>query len=103
MAGLISTDIFSVYSDYEDGYKGKYKTTIGYAVSDPASIPEGLSVVTIPARSYKKFPAKSGAPVDIIAAWQTIWATDPTVFHRSFIADCEVYSDTGAIIYIGYD
>src|SRR4051812_2286164 len=71
---LESPDLFAVYSDYENGYQGKYRATIGYAVSDPNNIPEGLSMVTLPAGQYKVYQAKSPAPEDIVAAWQSIWA-----------------------------
>jgi len=34
LADISSSSIFAVYSDYENGYNGKYKLTIGYAVRD---------------------------------------------------------------------
>lgn len=100
---LPSSSVFAVYSDYENGFTGKYKITIGYAVKNSSSIPEGLSAVTIPVGNYKTYKSKSQSPVDIIETWKMIWQTDPNVFRRNFIADFEEYKDNDVIIHIGYE
>ena len=97
---LVSSSIFTVYSNYENAYHGQYTVTIGYAVHDTAVIPGGLTTVAIPAGNYKKYDAKSNSPADIIAAWQTIWADDATL-HRNFIADFEEYHGNEVSIYVG--
>jgi len=61
-----------------------------------------LSAITIPTGKYKCYQAKSASPADIVAVWQTIWATSPEELNRSFIADFEVYNEHEAMIYIGY-
>lgn len=102
LVNISSTSVFAVYSDYENGDKGKYKVTIGYAVSDTNNIPKELTTVTIPAGNYKTFKSKSHAPTDIVDVWKTIWAIDPHTFRRDFIADYEEYKETEATINIGY-
>lgn len=99
-----SPSIFAVYSDYEDGYKGTYKITIGCAVHDIKKIPNGLTMVTIPAGKYRTFQPKSQAPEDILETWKTIWQIDSNTFQPSFVVTFEEYKDNNeAMIYIGYE
>ena len=103
IGATVSPSIFSVYSDYENGVKGKYKVTIGYAVNDVSQIPAGLSTITIPQGNYKTYPAKSHNPEDIVAAWKTIWAADHKELPRNFKANYEEYNDHEVTIKIGHD
>jgi predicted transcriptional regulator YdeE len=98
---IISDSIFAVYSNYENGHKGKYLITIGYSVKDPNNLFEGLTAVTVPAGNYKEYKAKSPSVEDIVAEWQAIWASDSNVFHRSFVADFEEYKGSEVVINIG--
>src|SRR3989339_529998 len=66
LKNISSPSIFAVYSDYENGYMGKYKITIGYAVDDLSAIPKELSVVVIPSGNYKVYHSKSQDVQDII-------------------------------------
>lgn len=100
---LASPSVFAVYSDYENGFIGKYRVTVGYAVRDITNIPAGLTVVTVPTGSYRSFPVKTHMPEDIVATWQTIWATDPQALPRNFIADVEEYRESDVVIYIGFN
>jgi len=97
-----SAAIFSVYSDYENEEKGHYRTTIGYAIDDFKKIPNDLGIVTLPAGKYQTYKVKSRAVENIVSAWQAIWATLRSMQPRNFIADCEVYEEDKATIYIGY-
>jgi predicted transcriptional regulator YdeE len=104
LTDLASSSIFAVYSDYENGYNGKYKLTLGYAVQDTQTIPKGLTTVTIPAGEYKSFKSKSRAPEDIVETWKTIWKIDSKVFQPNFVTTFEEYKDTNeVIIQLGYD
>jgi predicted transcriptional regulator YdeE len=102
LSNKISPNIFSVYSDYENGYKGNYKITIGYAVTDINDIPEGLKSITIPAGKYRTYLTKSPAPEDILATWQEIWTLDPEQFPRTFIADFQEHTEDKVMISVGY-
>src|SRR5688572_5644230 len=101
LTNIISSSVFAVYSDYENGCQAKYKLTIGYAVSSLEDAPQELTAVTIPAGNYKIYQAKSRTPEDIIAVWQEIWATDANTLPRNFIADFEEYSEHGVTVSIG--
>jgi len=104
LTDISSSSIFAVYSDYEDGYEGKYKITIGYAVNEVKEIPNGLTTVTIPAGKYKTFKSKSRAPEDIVDVWKTIWQIDPNTFQPNFVTTFEEYKDNNeVVISIGYD
>lgn len=104
LSNLSSSSIFAVYSDYESGYEGKYKITIGYAVNDNGKLPDGLTAVTIPSGNYKIFKSKSNAPEDIIDTWKMIWQMDPKVFQPDFEIMFEEYKeDNEVLIYVKYD
>lgn len=104
LADISSSSLFAVYSDYEDGYTGKYKITIGYAVNDVNKIPNGLTTVTIPAEKYKIFKSKSQAPEDIVDTWKTIWQIDSNIFQPNFVTTFEEYKDNNEVmIHIGYE
>lgn len=104
LADISSSSIFAVYSDYEDGYTGKYKITIGYAVKDINIIPNGFTTVTIPSGKYKIFKSKSGAPEDIVDTWKTIWQIDSNIFQPNFVTTFEEYKDNNEVmIHIGYE
>lgn len=103
LVNMVSSNIFAVYSDYENGHKGKYKLTLGYAVDDIIDIPDELSAVTIPAGNYKVYKANSPAPEDIFATWQTIWSTEPNLLPRNYVADFEEYAENTVTINIGCD
>jgi predicted transcriptional regulator YdeE len=99
---IISDNIFCAYSDYENGYKGKYKTTLGYKVNNIDFIPAEFTIVTIPAGNYEKYISKSNSAEDTLVAWQKIWALDPEKYPRTFIADFQEHTEKEVLIYIGY-
>lgn len=104
IADISSSSIFAVYSDYEDGYKGNYTITIGYAVKDTKIIPNGLTEVIIPAGKYKTFKSKSRAPEDIVDTWKTIWQIDSNIFQPNFVTTFEEYKENNEVlIHIGYE
>lgn len=102
LKNLESTSIFAVYSDYENGYHGKYKYTLGYAVKNTEDVPQNLDLMIIPNDNYKIYPAKSSKPDDIVEAWKTIWELDPKSHPRAFNVDFEEYSENGMTINIAY-
>lgn len=102
LSNISSSSIFAVYSDYENGYQGQYKITIGYAVNEVSDTPKGLTTVTIPAGKYKVFKSQN-APEDIINTWKTIWQIDSSVLKPNFVATFEEYKDNEVLIHIGYE
>lgn len=99
---LLSDKTYAVYSNYESGYNGKYRITIGYSIDKAKKIPVELTTVMIPAGNYKIFPAKNQV-ADIISTWKTIWETDPKTLSPNFIVNFEEYSDADMKIYIGHE
>ena len=95
-----SPSIFAVYSDYENEHHGKYKITLGFAVPENVSIPQGLSSVIIPAGNYQTFQSKSQDPTDIVATWKRIWEADPTALKRLYATDYEEYGENEMAIHI---
>lgn len=96
----ISPAIYAVYSDYESNEQGKYRFTLGYAVSDTEEVPEDLNSITIPGGKYKIYPAKTSTVEDIIETWQTIWNTDKSELPRAFNVDFEKHTGNQTEIFI---
>lgn len=103
LSNLLSTSIYAVYSDYENGYNGKYRITIGYAVKETNEIPNGLTKTIIPAGKYKIFQSKSHAPEDIVDTWKIIWKSDSNIFQPDFKAMYEEYKNTNEVmVHVSY-
>ena len=54
----ISSNIYSVYTDYESDFRGKYTTIIGLEVSTLDEIPEGMVGREFQPQIFKKYIAK---------------------------------------------
>lgn len=99
---IISPNIFAVYSEYENGYHGKYRITVGYAVDDTANVPAGLTAVMIPTGNYTEYKSKSKSVPDVIDTWKIIWEKNQETYPRDFIADYEEHAENDVTIHIGY-
>ncbi|AFL82188.1 hypothetical protein Aeqsu_2737 [Aequorivita sublithincola DSM 14238] len=87
-----SDEIYSIYTDYESNYKGKYTCVIGLKVDSLTDIPEDLVGREFKGGEYLKFIAKGEMPKAVQDTWQEIWAKDETL-NRSYTADFEVYDE----------
>lgn len=85
-----SEEIYSIYTDYESDYKGKYKTIIGQKVNSLNNVPNGLIGREFKGGKYLKFIAKGQMPNAVMEKWQEIWAKDKEL-NRKYTADFEVY------------
>jgi len=85
-----SDEIYSIYTDYESDYQGKYKTIIGQKVSSLDKVPNGLIGREFNGGKYQKFIAKGQMPNAVMEKWQEIWAKDKEL-NRKYTADFEVY------------
>ena len=83
-------EVYSIYTDYETDYKGKYKTIIGQKVDSLDKIPNGLIGREFKGGKYQKFIAKGEMPNAVMEKWQEIWAKDKEL-NRKYTADFEVY------------
>ncbi len=88
----LNSDIYSIYTDYESDYRGKYTCLLGLCVSTLETIPEGLVGREFPAENFKAFIAEGELPYAVVDAWKGIWDADAEL-NRSYSYDFEVYSD----------
>lgn len=104
---------FCAYTEYQSDYTGDYTYFIGEEVKDFDSMPDGLSILTIPSQKYAKFTTEPEAmPKVVIDAWQKIWQMTPENLggNRLYKADFEIYDHraqnpmhTALDIYIGIE
>ena len=85
-----SDEIYSIYTDYETDYKGKYTSIIGLKVNSLDSIPSGLIGREFESGIYTKFVAKGEMPDAVMEVWKEIWIKDKEL-NRKYLADFEVY------------
>lgn len=72
-----SEEVYSIYTDYESDYRGRYKTIIGQKVNSLDEIPEGLIGREFKAGNFKKFLVKGVMPKAVADKWQEIWEMTP--------------------------
>lgn len=88
----LSGDIYSVYTDYESDYTGKYTCFLGLAVSSLENIPNGMVGREFNAQTVTTFMAQGELPMAVADKWREIWDADKEL-NRSYVYDYEVYSD----------
>ncbi|WP_306350907.1 GyrI-like domain-containing protein [Flavobacterium sp. '19STA2R22 D10 B1'] len=88
--------IYSIYTDYESDYTGKYTCILGCKVSSLNDIPEGLEGKEINGGKYIKYTAKGKMPEAVGQTWGEIWNQD-TQLNRLYTADFEVYDEKSAL------
>jgi len=86
----INQDIYSIYTDYESDYTGKYTTIIGLQVSSLDNLPVGLVGREFKGGNFKQFTAKGEMPKAVGETWMDIWSKDAEL-NRAYTYDFEVY------------
>lgn len=86
----LSDEVYSIYTDYESNFKGKYTCIIGLKVDSIDTIPKGMMGREFEGDKYKKYTAKGEMPKAVQDTWQEIWKNDE-VLNRKYSADFEVY------------
>ena len=86
----LSVDVYSVFTNYESDYTGKYTAIIGHKVTDLENIPTGMIGKKIDGGKYKKIIANGTMPDAVVTAWKQIWSKDKEL-NRRYTADFEVY------------
>ncbi len=84
-------NIFSIYTDYESDFRGKYMTILGVEVTSLEEIPEGMIGREFPEQTFKKIIAKGEIPKAVGIAWQQIWDMDLEL-NRSYLYDYDLYT-----------
>ncbi|SFW40830.1 GyrI-like domain-containing protein [Cellulophaga fucicola] len=88
----ISTEVFSIYTNYEGDYTKPYDTILGCKVSSIDEVPNGMVAHTIKASTYKKSIAKGDLSKNVVYnKWLEIWEAKED---RLYTSDFEIYGDT---------
>ena len=85
-----SEEVYSLFTDYESDYTGKYTAIIGHKVESLEKIPDGLVGREFKGGKYTKLKAKGKMPDAIIDTWKKIWREDKEL-NRRYTVDFEVY------------
>lgn len=88
----INANIYSIYTDYESDFKGKYTTIIGCEVSSLDEIPEGMVGREFQPQTFKKYVAKGELHEAVAKTWNDIWNDDANL-NRTYIYDYELYTE----------
>jgi predicted transcriptional regulator YdeE len=94
--------MYAMLADYESDPHGAYTQIVGIAVTDPSVVPDGMTIVRVPAARCLQLPLRGPMPQTLIQAWHHVWrhtdtGTTPT---RSFTTDLEIHHPDGADIYL---
>lgn len=85
-------EIYSIYTDYESDFTGKYTTIIGVKVHSLDAIPEGLVGREFGSGNFIPYIAKGEMPHAVGAVWKEIWDQDQEL-SRKYTYDFEVYGE----------
>ena len=87
----ISTEVFSIYTNYEGDYTKPYDTILGCKVSSIDEVPNGMVAHTIKASTYKKSIAKGDLSKNVVYnKWLEIWNAK---VDRLYTSDFEIYGE----------
>ena len=102
-----SENIYSIFTDYESDYTGKFTSIIGMKVSSLDDVPDGLVGREFDGGKYLKIISKGEMPDAIVETWKDIWKRNKEL-KRRYTADWEVYGeksqngdDSEVEVYIG--
>ncbi|HSF46595.1 MAG TPA: GyrI-like domain-containing protein [Chitinophagaceae bacterium] len=87
-----SDSIYSIYTDYESDFRGKYTCILGVRVNVIVSIPEGFVGRRIEGGKFIKVVARGLMPGAVMSTWGQIWEND-NLLNRKYGNDFEVYGD----------
>jgi predicted transcriptional regulator YdeE len=88
----ISSNILTIYTDYESDFTGEYTAIIGIPVSTLDEIPSGLIGREFETGNFLKFVAKGEMPNAVTNTWVEIWQQDKEL-NRKYSYDFEVYGE----------
>ncbi|TAI48207.1 AraC family transcriptional regulator [Flagellimonas allohymeniacidonis] len=92
----VNTDIYAVYTDYENQDLGKYTIIIGLPVITLDDIPKGFTGRELCIGKSQKFVSKGKMPEAIVKTWTEIW--ENKALKRAFHVDVTIH---GAKYYDG--
>ena len=86
----LSSEIYTVYFDYEDDYTKPFSYFIGCKVKTDADIPNDMTSLIIPEDDYFKLIAKGKMPDCVAKSWKEIWSLK---IDRAYKYDFEMYDE----------
>ncbi len=89
----VGSELYGLYTNFEDGRSGAYDCIIGSQVSSLEDIPDGLVGITIPEGTYAKVVAKGPLAQAMLEAWQAIWADEALIVYDPLQVDYEIYGE----------
>lgn len=87
----LSSDVYSLYTDYQGDYQAPYRTIIGCMVADGTCTPAGMVEKNIPEQIYEVYSVTGNIIESVGNTWISIWENDQNL-QRAYIADFDVYS-----------
>lgn len=101
VSNRVNDCIYSIYTDYESDYTGRYTTLIGVEVESLEGIPVELIGRTFEGGEFLKYEAVGDVPQVVGEMWGKIWEQDKEL-NRLYTYDYEVYGENekGVNIYI---
>lgn len=87
--------IYGCYTDYENEAFGQYTLLLGTSVNAIDVLPEGMTVIKVPAAKYAVFTTRRGPFSEVVVeAWQAIWSmAASSVLERIYTGDFELYDE----------
>jgi len=85
----VNSEIYAVYTDYENGDAGKYTVIIGLPVKSLDDIPNEFVGREIYVGKSQKFVAKGKMPEAVVKMWTEIW--ENKALKRAYRADVTVH------------
>ncbi|MEO8663887.1 MAG: GyrI-like domain-containing protein [Ignavibacteria bacterium] len=86
----ISSDILSLYTEYESDYTKPYTIVLCCKVKDFSEVPDGMVSKIIPASKFAVFNAKGKMPDELVKTWENIWSSD---LDRTYTGDFDLYTE----------
>ncbi|MGP9652132.1 GyrI-like domain-containing protein [Glutamicibacter sp. AOP38-B1-38] len=100
--GRIDDDIYAVYTHLENSGRnrsGWFTFLIGVHADPSVTVPEGMSLVSVPASTRASFTVPAGDPTRVMEAWKQAWAYDDA--YKTFLCEYERYGPSGASVNLG--
>lgn len=102
LPGRVGDDLFAVYTHLEDAGRsrdGWFSFLIGVRVDAAISIPDGMTLVTVPSSARAAFDVPDADPARVMEAWTEAWAFDDG--RKTFLCEYEHYGSGVASVVLG--
>ncbi len=93
IASRVDDDIVCMYTNYDSDFTAPYTVLLGCMVRSAEGLPQGLTVITVEAATYRVYQPVGLLPGSIAAAWGHIWQA---AIARAYTADFDVYKPNGS-------